>query len=203
MPKNRVFPGLAVAMGLFFALAFDVGAQEKLRVVMLGDSLTAGFNWAAAFPGAEVVNLGHSGDTTRAILERLDAVEARQPEMIFLQAGINDLGRMEKRKIILQNHLKIWDELRRSLPAAKLRVVSLLPVAGERFTGWNQAVRDLNHRLSREADSRGIPFIDLYPALSDHQGRLRAEFTTDGLHLKGAAYDLWAAALAPYINEGK
>src|SRR5262245_14880115 len=62
------------------------GGQAPIRIVVLGDSLTAGFRLATrdAFPvklekalraqghAVEVTNAGVSGDTTAAGLERLD-----------------------------------------------------------------------------------------------------------------------------------
>jgi lysophospholipase L1-like esterase len=41
--------------------------------------------------------------------------------------------------------------------------------------------------------------VDLQPAFADAEGQLKAELTTDGIHLDGAGYRLWATVLD---NEG-
>ncbi len=198
--KRALAPALLVLLLAWAWPPVPAAAEERPRVVMLGDSLTAGYDWPGAYPGLEVHNLGHSGDTTRAILKRLDEVVALAPDTIFLQAGINDLGRLEKPGDIVARHQEIWTELGRRTPRTRLCVISLLPVDQELHSGRNQAIRSLNHSLGRAAEARGLVFIDLYTPLSDDEGRLRREFTTDGVHLTRPAYEVWRRALEPHVN---
>jgi lysophospholipase L1-like esterase len=41
----------------------------------------------------------------------------------------------------------------------------------------------------------GVTYVDLHPVLTDEQGQLQQELSTDGLHLKPAAYEKWVALL--------
>ncbi len=82
------------------------GSSEPrpLRIVVLGDSLTAGFNLEEeqAFPArleaalravdwpVTIINAGVSGDTTAAGLARLDWVLEEEPDILILQLGAND-----------------------------------------------------------------------------------------------------------------
>ncbi|MHC5068392.1 MAG: GDSL-type esterase/lipase family protein, partial [Planctomycetota bacterium] len=80
-------------------LAAAVWAQE---VVILGDSLTAGYGLRAehAYPallaaawrdrGWQVTNAGKSGDTTKGGLARLDWQLRRQPDVLVVALGAND-----------------------------------------------------------------------------------------------------------------
>jgi lysophospholipase L1-like esterase len=52
--------------------------------------------------------------------------------------------------------------------------------------------RSVNVILSQTA---GVVFVDPAPALSDDEGRLRQEFTVDGIHLNAAGYRAWGARL--------
>ncbi len=190
-----------LALGLLLLAAVpEAPALDRPRLVMLGDSLTAGCDWGSHLPGAEVVNLGVAGDTTGLILARLGQVADQQPDLVFLQAGINDFGRHPRLEAILERHREIRRRLRAELPGARLVVVSLLPVSGRRFPGWNPAIREFNQRLRAEAVEEGLTFIDLFPPLADGHGELRRDFTYDGLHLTARAYEVWLERVRSYVD---
>jgi acyl-CoA thioesterase-1 len=79
-------------------------AEEPLRIVALGDSLTAGYQLApeAAFPvqleaalrarghAVSVVNAGVSGDTTSGGLARLDWSVGEEADAVIVELGAND-----------------------------------------------------------------------------------------------------------------
>jgi acyl-CoA thioesterase-1 len=99
---------LAVA-GLVFAGMFGVAsaAERTIKVVALGDSLTAGFQLkgSAAFPvqlekalkakglAVTVANAGVSGDTTSGGLARLDWSVPDGTDAVILELGANDMLR--------------------------------------------------------------------------------------------------------------
>ena len=98
---QRWLVGVLVAALLFGAPAV---AAETVRIVALGDSLTAGYGLDAedSFPAVletelrarghdvEVVNAGVSGDTTRGGLERLDWSVPEGTDAVILELGAND-----------------------------------------------------------------------------------------------------------------
>src|SRR3954464_460041 len=47
---------------------------QKAEVVMIGDSLTDGGEWAELFPQQDIVNRGIDSDTTHGVLARLDTL---------------------------------------------------------------------------------------------------------------------------------
>ena len=79
-------------------------AAEPVRILALGDSLTAGYGLArpASFPArlakalnaggraVEVINAGVSGDTTAGGLARLEWALADGPDAVILELGAND-----------------------------------------------------------------------------------------------------------------
>lgn len=86
------------------AAASDSGQGAPLRILALGDSLTAGYGLpaAASFPvqlqraltakgyHVRVINAGVSGDTTSDGLARLDWVLADKPDAVIVELGAND-----------------------------------------------------------------------------------------------------------------
>jgi acyl-CoA thioesterase-1 len=79
-------------------------AANSLRIVALGDSLTAGYGLpqGKGFPGqleaalrdkgyaVEVINSGISGDTTAGGLARLDWSLQERPDLVIVELGAND-----------------------------------------------------------------------------------------------------------------
>jgi acyl-CoA thioesterase-1 len=89
------------------ALLASPALAEPLRILALGDSLTAGFGLG---PGqgfvpqlqralndrgvqAQVLDAGVSGDTTAGGLSRLDWALADKPDLVILELGANDMLR--------------------------------------------------------------------------------------------------------------
>ena len=94
-------------MLLILAVFAAPALAEPLRILALGDSLTAGFGLG---PGdgfvpqlqkvllesgiaAEVIDGGVSGDTTAGGLARLDWALADRPDLVILELGANDMLR--------------------------------------------------------------------------------------------------------------
>ena len=67
--------------------------MKQGRLLFLGDSLVAGFNWQARIAHFEVANLSIPGDTAQGLLNRLPAIkeEAADPHIIFIMIGTNNL----------------------------------------------------------------------------------------------------------------
>ena len=56
-------------------------------------------------------------------------------------------------------------------------------------------MREANLAIRRLASERGLELLDLHVAFDDGTGALRADETTDGVHLAAAGYERWAAEL--------
>ena len=94
-----------LASGLMPVLA--VAADRPVKIVALGDSLTAGYNLpaSAAFPvklekalkakghAVEIVNAGVSGDTASGGLARLDWSVPDDADAVIVELGANDMLR--------------------------------------------------------------------------------------------------------------
>jgi lysophospholipase L1-like esterase len=175
-----------------------------LRIVMLGDSLTEFNRWDGIDPEAEVINLGLSGDTVAAMPYRLGRVALAKPDLIILQAGINDLSQGRPPEEIVEGHGRLWVSIHCLLPKASLLVCSLAPLEEGKF-GWptttlsNSRVRQTNERLAQAAREAALQHLDLFEPLSA-AGRA-GELTQDGVHLTAPAYEVWMAVLKVWLAD--
>lgn len=164
-------------------------------LLFLGDSLIAGGDWAAWFPEHEAINRGIPGETTDALLNRIDAVLAEHPDAIVLLSGSNDLAQRLGVEHVVRNLEYALVAIRRDLPSVRMLLLSILPRSSE-FAG---AIRDANRHLRQFAPSVNAQYLDLWPALSSADA-LAPEFSDDGVHLNASGYQAWLAELRPAVD---
>lgn len=179
---------------------FDSLQPVKRPIVFLGNSITEVGAWAEVLPGLPVINRGISGDNSWGVYARLDQVLATKPRKIFLLIGVNDIKRGTGIDHIVYNYDRIAAKVKAVAPHTQLYFQSVLPVTEPILADiykkiTNAKISELNARMKGVAAKYGYPFIDLHPVFEDANGQLKREHTTDGLHLKQAAYILWARAL--------
>lgn len=185
------------------ATAIAVAKPSRLSV-LVGDSLSLWFPTDLLPSDRAWLNQGISGEVSGGLLERLSLFNDTQPETIFVMIGINDLIRGVDDFTLLDNQRQIIRYLQDNHPRSQIVVQSVLPHGSDRAT-WegrdrlqaisNQRIRDLNQELKAIAQTEGVYFLDLHPLFTDAQGNLRADFTTDGLHLNRQGYLVWRSAL--------
>lgn len=179
---------------------FDSLQPLKHPIVFLGNSITEVGAWAEVLPGLPVINRGISGDNSWGVYARLDQVLATKPSKVFLLIGVNDIKRGTSIDNIVYNYDRIAAKIKATVPKTQLYFQSVLPVTEPMLADiykkiTNAKIRELNERMKVVAAKYNYPFIDLHPVFEDANGQLKRELTTDGLHLKQAAYILWARAL--------
>lgn len=181
---------------------FELLTKSHDSILFLGDSLTDQGEWVELLENANIVNRGISGDTTRRILNRLDAVVETKPKQIFLMIGINDFVNEKKSiKEVLDKYKIILEELKTKIPQTEVFIQSVLPVNNNLtiFFQDNQKVIKFNSKLQELAKELGYQYIDIFSNLVDSENQLDATYTTDGLHLNGKAYLIWKEAVEKYI----
>ena len=144
-------------------------------VVMLGDSITEGGDWATLFPRTQVHNHGIGGDDTVGVLRRLDLVTRAQPAKVFLMIGTNDLGKGTLTiDEIVANVEEIVTRIRIENPTSELYVQSVLP----RWHTRTDDLRRLNDGIESVACGQRCdldrPPSALRPGGRDHGPRSRA-----------------------------
>ena len=178
--------------------------------VLAGDSISLWFPQTLLPQKRHWLNQGISGETSAGLLRRLDLFDQTKPETIFVMIGINDLIKGVSEDTLLANQEEIVRSLKESHPKAQIVMQSILPHAGTKAT-WEgrdhlraipeSRIQDLNRELEAIAQQENVYFLDLYPLFTDAQGDLRAELSTDGLHLNAQGYQIWSIALQVYSRE--
>ena len=152
----------------------DSSAGRSLKLVVLGDSLTAGYNLpgSAAFPtvleqalrqkglAVEIVNAGVSGDTTQGGLERLDWSVPDGTDGVILELGANDALRGVDPALTRQN-------LEATIARLTERKIPVL-LAGM------YAPRNLGEDYAKRFDA-------IYPELAKKHGLVLYPFFLDGI----------------------
>lgn len=169
--------------------------HDRDTVVFLGDSLTAGGNWADWLPDLKVVNMAIGGATTDILLEQIDDVVALHPDEIVMLVGTNDLGTRQTVEHLVRNIETACVQLRKELPGSRMLVQSILPRGRE----YAHRIQDANIHLRQFSSTVRAQFLDLWPAMALEDGELNPAFSSDRLHLNEAGYEAWLAELGPAL----
>ncbi|WP_155523812.1 GDSL-type esterase/lipase family protein [Nodosilinea nodulosa] len=166
--------------------------QSPLAVVV-GDSLCLWLPQEQLPRDRLWLNQSISGETTAHMVRRITFFASARPSVVYVMAGVNDLKTGVAPDVTVSNMELIVQRLRVQHPQARIVVLSILPT---RLSNLPQpAVGQLNQQIAIAVQRRGATFVDLQPAFKDSQGLLRAELTTDGLHLNEQGYGLLTAYL--------
>lgn len=175
---------------------FKAEPKSKKDYIFLGNSITAGTDWAKLLNLPQAKNRGISGDISFGVLDRLQDIIDGKPAKIFILIGINDISRNIPDSVILRNYKTIVNRIRTGSKKTKIYFNTLLPVNSsfERFKnhyGKDEHILWLNSEIKKLA-AKNVTVIDLYPQFTDKDNHLRAELTKDGLHLIPEGYKVWA-----------
>lgn len=150
----------------------EESGSEPLRLVIFGDSITAGYGVGPeeAFPARLqaiadslqwdllVVNAGLSGETSAGGLRRVDWVLRQRTDLFVLELGGNDGLRGLDPEATKQNLQGILDRVSARYPDAILVLAGMEapPNMGESYT---RRFREIYRELAEENDLLLIPFI--------------------------------------------
>jgi acyl-CoA thioesterase-1 len=213
-PASPVTYGLARAackrvvlfLSMFLLLlAISSPGFASSRIVVLGDSLTAGYGlalddgfvpqlqrWLNAHGASdcEVINMSVSGDTTEGGRARLEWALADGAAAVIVELGANDMLRGIDPKVTREN----LDAILADLVARELPVLLVGMQSSENF-----------------GPAYKLAFDSIYPALAEKYGTLlypffleglvdeRTLFQDDGLHPNAAGNDLVVKRLGPMV----
>jgi acyl-CoA thioesterase-1 len=181
-------------------------AASPLKLVILGDSLTAGYGLAAekAFPArleaalrqrgrdVEVVNAGVSGDTAQQGLERLDWSVEADADAVIVELGANDalrgLDPNETRKSLDQIIGRLTSRNIPVLLAGMLAPPNLGAAYKEQFDA-------IYPELAKKHD------VPLYPFFLDGVAAEQALNLEDGIHPNAQGIEEIVRRMMPHVEE--
>jgi acyl-CoA thioesterase-1 len=181
-------------------------AEQPVRIVVLGDSLSAGFGLAGneALPAkleralkakghaVTIENAGVSGDTAAGGLARLDWSVAEGTDAVILELGANDALRGSDPKTTRAS----LEEIIRKLKERRIAVL-LAGMLAPRNLGpdYANAFDAIYPELAAKYD------LVLYPFILDGVAGDRALNLPDGLHPTAAGVDIIVSRLLPKAEE--
>ncbi|MGO3929061.1 arylesterase [Rhodopseudomonas pseudopalustris] len=198
---------LAVALGLAMAgPSFAQGAVERpLKLVALGDSLTAGYGLpaSAAFPAklqkalrdkgitVEISNAGVSGDTTSGGLARLDWSLPKDVDGVILELGANDALRGIDPQVARQSLEEILKRLKaRNIPVLLCGMYAP-PNYGPQYAAKFNAIYP---ELAKQYE------VPLYPFFLEGVATVERLNQPDGLHPTEAGVEAIVANILPTVE---
>ena len=188
-----------------FAQAPAAGAGKPIKMVVLGDSLSAGLGLSAsaAFPArlkeslkingieVDVVNAGVSGDTSSGGRDRLDWSVPQGTDAVILELGANDALRGTDPKVTRAALTDILARLKARKVAVLLCGMLAPPNYGSDYSArFNAIYPDL-------AKSFGVP---LYPFFLEGVAADARLNQADGLHPTAEGVDVIVKNILPTVE---
>lgn len=173
------------------------------NIVFLGDSITEIYDLDKYYPDHNVVNSGISGNTTEDILDNMyERVYRYNPSKVFLLIGTNQIEKDSTDKIA-DDITKIVKGIHEKRPNAKVYVESIYPVNKDitEVTGDrnNDKIIDTNKLIDNNSKKYNYRYIDVHSKLLDKEGRLKEEYTYDGLHISEKGFNKITKIINKYI----
>ncbi|MBQ8200874.1 MAG: lysophospholipase [Clostridia bacterium] len=189
----------------------------KGQIVFAGSSLMEMFpvqSWAEELgPDAPMVyNRGIGGYRTDDMLPILDVcVTDLMPRRLFINIGTNDLSDASVTiDALIGRYDRILSSIEERVPGVDIILMAYYPInynaADEGMKAClrirtNERIREANRAVEALAQRRGHRYIDFNAPLTDAQGRLKAEYTIEGMHITPEGYRAIWPEVAKYILE--
>lgn len=196
--------------------------REENKTVKYGQTVFTGSSLMEMFPinklleehndSTIIYNRGIGGFVSRELLEVVDvcAIDLK-PSKIFINIGTNDLSDSRiSISELMENYDKIISEIEAKLPEAIIYLMAYYPVnyeaAAENMKEClkirnNEKIRTANAEVKKLAEKHSQRYIDINKNLTDEQGRLKAEYTIEGLHINEDGYRAVYDDIMVYVKE--
>lgn len=205
----------------------QMGKIEKFRYLnesaKKGETLFTGSSLMEHFPINELLmdygmenviyNRGVGGFKTDDMLEHMEEqIFGTEPSKIFINIGTNDIGAPDyKLEVLMEKYEKILTQIKERLPETEVYMMAYYPVnevdkvpEGEWgktlfATRTNENIALANKEVEKLADKMGYYYIDVSEGLRDENGRLKKEFTIEGIHMYANGYRVILENMKPYL----
>ena len=196
--------------------------REANKSVKAGQIVFAGSSLMEMFPvnklleehGDETViyNRGIGGFVSRELLDALDVcVLDLKPSAVFINIGTNDLSDSSiPISGLMENYDTIISRIEAAVPGVKIYLMAYYPVnyeaAAENMKEClkirsNEKIAAANAEVKKLAEKHGQRYIDINANLKDDLGRLKAEYTIEGLHINEDGYRAVYDDIMMYVKE--
>lgn len=196
--------------------------REENKNVKYGQTVFTGSSLMEMFPinklleehndSTIIYNRGIGGFVSRELLEVINVCATDlKPSKIFINIGTNDLSDSRiSISELMENYDKIISEIEAKLPQTIIYLMAYYPVnyeaAAENMKEClkirnNEKIRTASAEVKKLAEKHGQRYIDINKNLIDEQGRLKAEYTIEGLHINEDGYRAVYDDIMVYVKE--
>lgn len=196
--------------------------REKNKEAVYGQVVFAGSSLMEMFPinklleehGDDTIiyNRGIGGYVTNELLQVTDVcITDLKPKKVFLNIGTNDLSNPQiPISQMIENYDRILCKIEEALPQTVIYLMAYYPVnyeaAAEEIKEClkirtNEKIERANEEVKKLAQKHGQHYIDVNKNLKDEQGRLKAEYTIEGMHIKKEGYAAIYDDVMRYVKE--
>lgn len=195
----------------FINSPFSADSVNRNMVVLVGNSITA--NWSNLRPDfftkSGYLNRGVGGNSSSQILLRLQHdVLALDPDIVVLNAGINDIGEADgfySEEFTMRNFQSIVDICKNR--GVTLILSSVLPGSTIRVNRFRQIeqieekVSHLNLQIQSLATQNALKYIDYHSKLKNEDGSFNNKYNFDGIHPNVEGYIVMENLLQETVNQ--
>ncbi len=167
------------------------------NVAFIGDSRTQAFlMYAGLNEVIDYTNVGLMVDTavTKKFVKAdkgekvtiLEDMAKRNIDTVYIMLGVNELG-WRYSNIFIDKYGKLIDLIRQINPNCEILVQSIIPLTKTKSDNddiyKNERVKEYNDLLKEMSKEKNVKYIDVASVLSNNNGDLPEEASTDGVHL--------------------
>jgi lysophospholipase L1-like esterase len=187
--------------------------NDGFSIILFGDSRIAYWYPELYFPYCTIVNEGKRGQTTTQLKLRLEKdVLSYEPDVVVIQAGINDLktiGLFKKQKeSIIKNCIANLSYIIERITSENARVIvlTIFPTGKPgliRTWFWPKDIDEARAKINDTLKIKHSKIINVIDVDSILGGKkyIRAEFKSDMLHINKSGYEKLNQLLQPYMQK--
>lgn len=155
--------------------------------------------------GSQLANLCVSGaDTADLLRHQLDKGVEKNPQLVTLGIGINDIGHGISVEQFATNYDRILSTLKEKTQAqivvTNIPDISSAPVIPSSLRAqYRQQIATFNQKLEEIANRHGVTIFDIYSITTRELPSHPEYFSRDGFHPSDAGYEFWAIEMWPTV----
>ncbi len=193
----------------------NVVTNGGAKVVFIGDSITHfwesnGKVQLEKYFGTgdrKMLDLGISADRTEHVLWRLNEggeLDGYEAKCILLMIGTNNSGHFpfakEPPADTILGIREILRTIRAKQPKATVVLTAIFPRGRDTGDSYRMRNEAVNKEIKKFADGQHVFWCDFNEQFLTPEGFLTPELFPDRLHPNAAGYEIWAAAVKPYVD---
>ena len=189
--------------------AFAEANKDKIKVLMLGDSITHQWEYKPAAAAQKkylapygVLNLGCGGDRTQNtlwIIEKTGILELVKPQLVTIMIGTNNRDRYQATAAGVK---RIVEEVRKRYPEAKILLYAIVPRGKDNSDARRIKNDKANEEIAKLCNGEDIIWVDIRQKFLTPEGVLEKKVMGDFLHPKTSkSYSIWGESLRPYFEK--